>query len=192
MDLKPRKCCIFICSKTAIETISGKPFCENHRHLGPEAKNWPSGTASGSPPRAASGQIQESATAAAFRDAIEGMEDMLPYVDEYFRKKWDHQGYIDRAKAFLSALEAATRPGEASEPEKPLHDTPLIQTIPAFPLHENPPDPVVKESLTTAPVDPEDIAHINAVFRSPHGEENWYHAGEAWKRIKAALAEGEP
>lgn len=41
----------------------------------------------------------------ALEDALEGMEDMFPYVPEFFRWKWDHQGYIDRAKAAL-ALDA--------------------------------------------------------------------------------------
>lgn len=35
---------------------------------------------------------------AALVDAIEGMEDMIAYVDKYFQEKWDHQGYIDRAR----------------------------------------------------------------------------------------------
>ena len=38
---------------------------------------------------------------AALDDALEGLEEMLPYVPEYYRVKWDHQGYIDRAKAAL-------------------------------------------------------------------------------------------
>ena len=48
---------------------------------------------------------QRAALRAALEDAIEGMEDMLPYVDPYFQWKWGHQGYIDRAKAAL-ALDA--------------------------------------------------------------------------------------
>jgi hypothetical protein len=38
---------------------------------------------------------------AALRDALEGMEDMVGYVPEYFRERWSHQGYIDRARAAL-------------------------------------------------------------------------------------------
>jgi hypothetical protein len=49
----------------------------------------------------------------ALADAIEGMEDMLPYVDKYFQVKWCHQDYIDRAKAALLA-----KPAEASEAEQ--------------------------------------------------------------------------
>lgn len=43
----------------------------------------------------------------ALEEAVEGMEDMIAYVPEYFREKWDHQGYINRAK------EALTLDGEA-------------------------------------------------------------------------------
>ena len=35
----------------------------------------------------------------ALQDALEGLEDMLPYIPAYFREKWEHQGYIDRARA---------------------------------------------------------------------------------------------
>ena len=38
---------------------------------------------------------------AALVDAIEGMEDMRPYVDPYFAEKWEHDGYIERAKAMV-------------------------------------------------------------------------------------------
>lgn len=48
---------------------------------------------------------------AALKDALDGMEDMFPYVPEFFREKWDHQGYIDRAKAVLAEFEEG-----ASEP----------------------------------------------------------------------------
>lgn len=34
-------------------------------------------------------------------DALEGLEEMIGYVPEYFRDKWDLQGYIDRAKEAL-------------------------------------------------------------------------------------------
>jgi hypothetical protein len=30
---------------------------------------------------------------------------MIGYVPEYFQWKWDHQGYIDRAKAALAEAE---------------------------------------------------------------------------------------
>lgn len=43
--------------------------------------------------------------AAALENAIEGMEDMIGYVPDYFQEKWDHQGYIDRAKAALKEAE---------------------------------------------------------------------------------------
>ena len=39
----------------------------------------------------------------ALADALYGLEDMFPYVPEYFQEKWDHQGYIDRARAALIA-----------------------------------------------------------------------------------------
>ena len=37
-------------------------------------------------------------------DAVEGLEEMSSYVDEYFREKWNHDEYIDRAKAVLEEL----------------------------------------------------------------------------------------
>lgn len=39
----------------------------------------------------------------ALEDALDGLEDMFPYVPEFFREKWEHQGYIDRARAALQA-----------------------------------------------------------------------------------------
>lgn len=40
---------------------------------------------------------------AALEDALEGLEEITGYVPEYFQSKWDHQGYIDRARAALEA-----------------------------------------------------------------------------------------
>jgi hypothetical protein len=40
---------------------------------------------------------------AALKDALDGLEDMCPYVPDYFREKWDHQGYIDRAREALAS-----------------------------------------------------------------------------------------
>ena len=37
----------------------------------------------------------------ALQDALEGMLDMLPYAPEYFREKWELQGYVDRATQAL-------------------------------------------------------------------------------------------
>lgn len=42
---------------------------------------------------------------AALKDALDGMEDMIGYVPGYFQEKWDHQAYIDRAKATLAEFE---------------------------------------------------------------------------------------
>jgi hypothetical protein len=42
----------------------------------------------------------------ALKDALDGMEDMIGYVPEYFQQKWDHRDYIDRAKAMLAEFEA--------------------------------------------------------------------------------------
>jgi hypothetical protein len=41
---------------------------------------------------------------AALTDALDGLEDMVGYVDPYFSEKWDHQGYIDRARSALAIL----------------------------------------------------------------------------------------
>ncbi len=38
----------------------------------------------------------------ALADALEGMEDMVLYVSEYFRKKWGHDDYIRRARGVLT------------------------------------------------------------------------------------------
>ena len=38
----------------------------------------------------------------ALEDALEGMEDMVGYVSDYFREKWGHDDYIARAKDALS------------------------------------------------------------------------------------------
>lgn len=43
----------------------------------------------------------------ALKDALDGLEDMFPYVPEFFREKWEHQGYIDRAKAALREAQDA-------------------------------------------------------------------------------------
>ena len=37
----------------------------------------------------------------ALNDAIEGMEEMLPYVDEYFARKHDLLAYVERAQTSL-------------------------------------------------------------------------------------------
>ena len=37
-------------------------------------------------------------------DALEGMLEMFAYVPEYFREKWEHQGYIDRLQTALTGL----------------------------------------------------------------------------------------
>lgn len=45
----------------------------------------------------------------ALTDALEGLEEMRPYVDSYFAEKWHHDGYIIRARIALngSALASA-------------------------------------------------------------------------------------
>lgn len=40
---------------------------------------------------------------AALEDALEGMQSMIGYVDEYFRDKWELDAYIERASAALEA-----------------------------------------------------------------------------------------
>lgn len=44
---------------------------------------------------------------AALADALEGMEDMIGYVTPYFIDKWDHVGYINRARVALGLPELA-------------------------------------------------------------------------------------
>ena len=40
-------------------------------------------------------------------DALEGLQEMFGYVPDYFRVKWEHQAYIDRAEKALADLLAA-------------------------------------------------------------------------------------
>ena len=42
----------------------------------------------------------------ALDDAIEGMEQMLPYVDEYYAQRYDFISYIERAKNVLAVSES--------------------------------------------------------------------------------------
>lgn len=42
---------------------------------------------------------------ATLKDALDGMEDMIGYVPDYFQQKWDHPAYIERAKAVLAEFE---------------------------------------------------------------------------------------
>ena len=50
-------------------------------------------------------------------DALEGMLEMFAYVPDYFRDKWEHQGYIDRLTTALTGLTltATPRPGWADD-----------------------------------------------------------------------------
>lgn len=43
----------------------------------------------------------------ALDDAIEGMEEMISYVPEYYANKWDHHDYIERAKTILKIAESS-------------------------------------------------------------------------------------
>lgn len=47
---------------------------------------------------------KEEQLAAALADALDGMQEMLPYVPEYFVRKWRLQGYIDRAEQVLTTM----------------------------------------------------------------------------------------
>jgi hypothetical protein len=50
----------------------------------------------------------------ALADALDGLEEMIGYVPEHFQYKWNHQGYIDRARAALAATEEEAEPGGAT------------------------------------------------------------------------------
>jgi hypothetical protein len=52
----------------------------------------------------------------ALRDALDGMEEMIGYVPEYFQEKWCHLDYIDRAKAALAELDKFDGEEKVSEP----------------------------------------------------------------------------
>jgi hypothetical protein len=60
-------------------------------------------------------EAERDALRAALADALEGMQDMVGYVGEYFREKWGHDEYIERAKAALSALADPSRDSATSE-----------------------------------------------------------------------------
>lgn len=51
----------------------------------------------------ADAQQERNALRAALEDATEGLDEMLPYVPDYFVEKWDLQGYVTRAHAVLNA-----------------------------------------------------------------------------------------
>lgn len=46
-------------------------------------------------------------------EALDAMEDMLPYVPEYFRAKWNHDTAIQRARAAVHSYQAFKRQQEA-------------------------------------------------------------------------------
>lgn len=50
-----------------------------------------------------------SAAVDAFKDLLEGAEDMRPYVSDYFAEKWGHDGYLERARAALAKFKEAAR-----------------------------------------------------------------------------------
>lgn len=43
---------------------------------------------------------------AALEDALEGLQEMIGYVPEYFRDKWGHRDYIERAQTVLESIRA--------------------------------------------------------------------------------------
>lgn len=54
-------------------------------------------------------------------NALEGLHEMFPYVPEYYRDKWNHQQYIDRARTalgILSAIAPEVRPSSHSDPDR--------------------------------------------------------------------------
>lgn len=60
---------------------------------------WPDGYADDV--RALLGELDKAR--AAMKDALEGLEEMLPYIDGYFVEKWKLGGYVDRARGFFLA-----------------------------------------------------------------------------------------
>ena len=48
-------------------------------------------------------EAERDALRKALGDAEEGLREMFGYVPEYFREKWNHQGYIDRARAAIDS-----------------------------------------------------------------------------------------
>lgn len=56
---------------------------------------------------------------AALGDALDGMEDMIGYVPEYFQEKWGHREYIDRAEAVLAEFEEGAGEPRGDSPDSP-------------------------------------------------------------------------
>jgi hypothetical protein len=54
-------------------------------------------------------------------DAVEGMQDMIGYVPDYFRKKWDHDGYLARGDKALDPS------GDGAEAEPLGEDSPSVE-----------------------------------------------------------------
>lgn len=47
---------------------------------------------------------------AALQDALEGMQEMILYVPDYFRDKWELSNYIERAEHVMRAIESRDAP----------------------------------------------------------------------------------
>lgn len=87
-----------VCGMTLSYSPDGKDYCPwCNVNVAPKAE----GQSPSLPPGSPSGVVE------ALRDALDGMEEMIGYVPEYFRNKWNHQDYIDRAKKALASLPQA-------------------------------------------------------------------------------------
>jgi hypothetical protein len=69
---------------------------------------------------------ERDALRASLADALEGMQDMVGYVGDYFRDKWGHDEYIERAKTALAALPDPSRDSATSEASQEGDDAVII------------------------------------------------------------------
>jgi hypothetical protein len=89
----------------ALEELADRALIvEMNAEIEPFVLEWPTPTTAAQGGKASAGGLDLEAMVprAALEDALEGMEDMIGYVTEYFRNKWSHPDYIERAKAVLA------------------------------------------------------------------------------------------
>lgn len=136
---------------------------------------------------------------AAIKDALDGMEDMIDYVPEYFQGKWDHRAYIDRAKAVLAEFghgpEGGTCEPAGDSPDSPPAGESGVRRpgCKCYPVAFAGDDPRDKWEHIT-PVSPEEFMHFTpqwpaipagykSISLSPavvslDGGESWYEVPE--------------
>jgi hypothetical protein len=82
--------------------IDGRPQGPAGRSLGRALANL---GAAQQRDRADAACVEVARLRAALADAVEGMEEMRGYVPSFFAQKWDHAGYVERARAALREVD---------------------------------------------------------------------------------------